>query len=370
MNVFTWWPKVSETLNNSIENLGNNEQNDINNKKLDSDWANLYWKLPDNNKIWDILQQEAEEKNSEWFDNFNNTKSGIQEKTPEEEAIDFQKQRDKIVEKNKYFPIFNRLHATWEILDSTYENILNNINSNNGWIDLSRIETANKDETEVIEWTLVNFNENQNRWQNLVELQNDKNNLLKIEWLDKADFEINEDTFETEFNNEVLNKIGKNYLKFPDKDWNFDIKEDFSTAIISTKNEILNNVENIRITSETYKVAIKNINSWDINKQMEWIENLYMLAYSNEWTLWKTTLSKFKIEKEKKLKIEAIKIEKELNSELTKNEEEIDNLNKRKKEIIAEMQELTWIKNWEKVEWWSLFAKVDKIEVNKENIEA
>jgi hypothetical protein len=204
-----------------------------------------------------------------------------------------------------------------------------------------------------------------NKSENLKNCILDISKIESIPELESFDFT----TVESEFESEVLNKIWGNYLKTPNESGEFDIEVDFSTAILETRNEILKECANVNIDSETYKVAIRDIKSGDIEKQLEWIESLYILAYSNEWTLWKTTLDKYKKSKQKKLEDEAKKIEKQLNSEGVKNNKDIlDKLNKRKQEIINEMSEMTWFKDWKQVEDWDIF-KASKIESNSERAE-
>jgi len=180
--------------------------------------------------------------------------------------------------------------------------------------------------------------------------------------LEEFDFSI----IEGEFEGEVLNKIWGNYIKNPNENGEFDIEVDFSLAILETRNEILKECANIKTDSETYKVAIKNIESWDIEKQLEWIESLYILAYSNEWTLWKTTLDKYKRNKKKQLKSKFDKVKSELEvleDIINKTKEQ---KNKEKKltleynSIIRESQELLWE--------WDVF-KASKLDLNTWNTE-
>ncbi len=260
------------------------------------------------------------------------------------------------IENNPVFPIVERLYEQWKVSEKTINEIWKYL-SNNENLDINKINFQNKKEKEILEWYLNNLNfNNLNREQNLLELTQD---IKKIPTLKELKIEINNDwTFE----NEIFNKIGKNYLKIPDSNWVFDIEQDFSTAILTTKNEILKEVKNIKKDSETYRQAIKNINSWNLKKQLEWIESLYILAYSNEWVLWKKTIEAYKNSRKKTLIKEALKIEQTLQQQkLT--EQEKEQIEQKKEQIKEELSEITWIKDWKKIEWGDIF-KATKQEIN------
>jgi hypothetical protein len=131
----------------------------------------------------------------------------------------------------------------------------------------------------------------------------------------------------------------------------------------------LKECKNLDIESETFKTAISNIESWNILEQLEWIESLYVLAYSNEWVLWAKVLSNYKEKRKEKLIKKWIEIEKEIVlAKKDNNQEKLIELNKKKNEIINQMSELTWIKDWKNVEWWDIF-KATKMETPSSNTE-
>jgi hypothetical protein len=168
---------------------------------------------------------------------------------------------------------------------------------------------------------------------------------------------------ESEFKSEFLNKVGSNYSE------GLDTERQLSEAIIETRVQILKECKNLDIESETFKTAISNIESWNILEQLEWIESLYVLAYSNEWVLWAKVLSNYKEKRKKKLEKKWIKIEEEIVlAKKNNNQEKLIELNKEKEKIIKEMSELTLRKDWKKVEWWSVF-KATKIDTTSSNVE-
>lgn len=189
--------------------------------------------------------------------------------------------------------------------------------------------------------------------------KNKKENLSNMIWDTKkipefSDFKLWKDwTFEMEF----LNKIWENYVNFPDWDWNIDYQKDLQTAILKTRSDIISEVKNINLDSQTYKTAIKNIDSWDLKTQIEGIESLYILAYSNEWVLWKTQIDTYKEKRKNRLIQEGIKLENEIETAKQSNNTKLqEKLELKKQEIIKEISEITWILDWKKV--WDIFNKM------------
>ncbi len=80
-NIFTWWPKVSEKPNDSLENhSGFNSIGD----NLEADWAWMYWELPDKQRISDAIYQEQNETNDNPEDIFDGLEQWNEEsKIPE-----------------------------------------------------------------------------------------------------------------------------------------------------------------------------------------------------------------------------------------------------------------------------------------------
>lgn len=314
--------------------------------------GDLFWKNYNPDYKNDLIP-EPEEDFGDPFDYFE------QEESELEKDI---KNRENLLENSRYYPIVERLFETEQISKDTYEKVINNIDNNLWELKIDELEITNDDEN-TLEWIIFNETDTE---RNLSDFIDDIDNIKQSVTIDTFDFEIDSN----DFNSEVLNKIWKNYLKFPDNEWNFDIKKDFATAVLGTKNEILSDVQNIPLDSETFKVAIRNINSTDINKQLEWIESLYVLAYSQtEWVLWSKVLNSYKKKRKDKLKKEWKKIQEELlTAEENNNQEKLIELNKRKNEIINEMSELTWVKDWKKLESWDIF-KATKLETASSNTE-
>ena len=164
----------------------------------------------------------------------------------------------------------------------------------------------------------------------------------------------------SEFKSEFLNKVGWNYLE------GLDTETQLSEAITKTSLQILDECKNLNTKSETYKVAMSNIKSWNILEQLEWIETLYMLAYNNEWKLSKTITKAYKDKKTKILKEEFKKVETELKTlEDMSNKTDAD-INKQKKltleynSIIKVAGDLLWE--------WDIFV-VTKLDINPSNTE-
>jgi len=274
VNIFAWWPQISEKLPESFES---NDDNNESLKPIDFDGAGIYWK----------------------FDPEKAKKQKEQTKTPEE----IQKEKKKLKE------------------------------------ELSK--------------TVRNFNN----------FKSDVDAFKKIEWLEKYDFQIEWDWFK----NEVLNKIWKNYLKTETKEWTYDVEKDLQKAIFETKNQIEEEVVNLPKTSETYKVAIKQIQSWDIEQQLKWIETLYVLAYSWEWKFAKKKLDKYKEKQKKNLIEEYQKVQKEIEelkkqTETQKTKQKLEELQKQKESIEKQAKEL---EAWDIFEAW----ENDKISAAKEQKE-
>jgi len=398
--------KYSQEFNNSIKNnilniLNNLDSNLINNEekntiisKLEANYINnkIKWlDFEENNELikiiktmsfeaaWDISKKEFLENNNkirkelikkienskvsqneieEYFDKLNNEKlqednilKNIDSNEYKNTWIE-QIQNNEKLNNNPIFPTIERIYEQWEINETTFKEIKNQLNTSEK-LEIDKLNIDLK-EKKILEWYMTNLDfNNLNREQNLNKLTQDIKESPEIKNLE---IKINKDwTFE----NEALNKVGKNYLKIPDSNWNFDIQKDFSTAIKTTKNEILKEVKNIKKDSETYKQAIKNINSWNLKKQLEWINSLYILAYSNEWILGKKSLDKYKNNRKKQLIEEAKKLEQTLQQQKL-NEQQTKQLEKRKEEIKKELSEITGIKNWKKIEGWDIFKATKK----------
>lgn len=362
MNVFAWWPTVNEKFQDSLEQ-SKDPLKDLNWKVIESDWGGIYWKFQ--NKKKEIKQKPADITSyTNWDRKFIKVNEAWNKNIPEEnweqtKSFDTKNWESEILKKNsKYLPIIDRLVNTKQISNNT-KNILVSEDLDN--IKFDNIEWIPEEEKKVLEWTFFNLESSENnREENLVELRNDSKELAKSSLLWDFDFSIEQNNF----NSEVLNKIWKNYLKFPDENGKFDVVEDLWVAINTTKIQILKDVKNIPVNTETYKVAIKNIESNDIKKQLEWIESLYVLAYSKEWELW-TTLDKYKKKKKKKLIEEFEKLNKEFDH--LAEQKATEDINKRKKEINKRITEI-WNEANE-IEAWDIFEAWDVDKINNSQIE-
>ncbi len=240
-------------------------------------------------------------------------------------------------------------NLTPENFNPQYDHILSR------WEDLTYLPT---------EEYISNIKESlNNKDKNFEDFKNDIEDFKEVAELSEYDFAIENNIFESR----VLNKIWQNYLKFPDKNWHCDKIKDLETAIITTKNEILRDYVNLPIDSETYKTAIKNINSGDIKKQMQGIDSLYTLAGSKAWELWKTSLDKYKNNRKKELKIEFNKIKTELET-LEQKEDKTEEESKKVKALTVEYNSI--IKQAEEIDAWDIFEswELDKNTSNSEDI--
>ena len=264
--------------------------------------------------------------------------------------------------KSKYTPIINRLFESNQISEAT-KNILLKQDLNKK-PNLNWIKEISETEKEIISQTFDKLDKKSPK-ENLTNLAKDIKELKKTDILK---------WFETKFENwkfedEVLNKIWEHYIEFKDNNWEKDIESDLSTAILQTQNEILSEVKNLKTDSETYKKAIENINSWDLKKQLDWIESLYYLAYSQEWKLAKASLSKFKEKKKKKLIEKYQEIEKQINSleqnkqKTLEQKQKLEQLKAQKESIIKQAKEID--------DKWDIFkaTKLDKASSSKETKE-
>jgi DNA anti-recombination protein RmuC len=201
----------------------------------------------------------------------------------------------------------------------------------------------------MLTWLLVNI-EWDNKKQNILDLSD---NIKDIPEFEDYNLEMSDNWFD----DWVLNRIWENYLKTPDKNWQVDVRKNISTAIEMAKNEICIEAKNFNRDSQTYKTAIVNIESWNLKKQLEWINSLYYLAYSTEWKLWaKDSLKNHKNKRKKELINDANALDEKIQQALkNNNQDEFENLDKMKDSIIDEVKELV---KWDIFEAWEL----DKID--------
>lgn len=264
-----------------------------------------------------------------------------------------------VVEKNKLFPYINRLFESNQITMESFKTILENLWNNQDISFIDNLAIDNKDKNTL----KITFSSIENKDTNISNFSEKISSFEeKLDWYD---LKLNE---EGKFDTPILNLIGENYIDLSNNEGNdnSEIQKNLSTAIEATKNNILFEVKNIPTSSQTYIKAIENINSTELSKQIDWINSLYYLAYWNEWRYWaKKNLKLFKDKKQTKLLEEAKYLDWKINS-MELSLKEAQKMSDRKKEIVLEMSELTWIKDWTKVEWWSIFQEAWKIDVHSE----
>lgn len=289
------------------------------------------------------------------------TEADWETKNPNLDNSEWNQEKDKKtpikIEDNKYYPIINRLYESEQITKESYESITKSISENNWELNLDNL-SINSDEKKLIDWYITEL-----------DIKNEDKNILNF-WKDIKDVEEFKD-FNTnldknwKFDSEVLNIVWKNYLKIQVWDEQIDPKQDISTAIETTKNHILKEVKNIPKDSQTYLTAIENISSWNLKKQLEWINSLYVLSYSSEWQLSKKELSSYTKKRKEELKERAREITIEMaNLANNPNTEKQFKLNLEKIDVIREANEIEW---WDVFEAWDIDKVSEKLSAWKED---
>ncbi|MDD2871353.1 MAG: hypothetical protein PHS49_05155 [Candidatus Gracilibacteria bacterium] len=237
------------------------------------------------------------------------------------------------IEDNKYYPIINRLYESEQITKESYESITKSISENNGELNLDNL-SINSDEKKLIDGYITEL-DIKNEDKNILNFGKDIKDVEEFK-----DFNTNLDK-NGKFDSEVLNIVGKNYLKIQVGDEQIDPKQDISTAIETTKNHILKEVKNIPKDSQTYLTAIENISSGNLKKQLEGINSLYVLSYSSEGQLSKKELSSYTKKRKEELKERAREITIEMaNLANNPNTEKQFKLNLEKIDVIREANEI------------------------------
>lgn len=296
------------------------------------------------------------------------------ENQKEKNEVDLKNMPEKIKE-NKYFPIIERLYNSKQISEKSFKEVLVYIKWNKDF-QLGKIKIDEK-EKKIIELNIKKipwekFEKNNEKKQNIIEWQQEKN--LKEFFKDFPDKQKLIKSNKTEwFQKEVLEMVWKNYIKIETWNKEQDKKENFSTAIKTSSNNILNNSKNLNRDTETFKKAIKDIRWDDIEKQIKGLETIYIISWQAEWKLWKTendkksydnkklnllkdTKDTYFNESKKSLKERYIKINEQLNSlVITENErEKLENeqelIIKKAVETDKEIKKTQWIFSWNKKE--------------------
>lgn len=308
-----------------------------------------------------ILKQENNESQD-----FNNTELIIDKDEHEEEKHDeiielvdgteYKETWVENIENSKYSSLITRLFETNKISNDT-KNILLSEDLDN--IDINKVEwISDKNERKNINEA---FDKIKNKTKNLEVFQKEVKTLKNKQYLNSFDLEIKD----WKYDSEVLNMVWWNYIEFPSSENKKEIEKDLSAAIVLTKSDIEKKYTNLSRGTETYKVAIDNIKSWDLAKQMSWINSLYVLAASKAWELSQKKIDKHISNKKDKLIKEFQELDKEFD-ELAK-KETTNEVNKRKKEINERIIEI-WDEANE-VEAWDIFESDDKEKIQS-NIES
>ncbi len=368
--------KENTELNNKY-NLIPVSADDIKNLKSESPFSPKNWKsIEDRNKRRrEILKKEKLENNTFNFEDFSNWEREFikvgenwkkiendNSKTEETRSFDTEKWESKIFKENsKYSSLIIRLYETWKIQKDT-KNILLSEDLDN--VDnISKIEWIN-DKNEIKSINTV-FEKVKNKPKNLQHFQKEINILKDKQYLKGFDLEIKD----WKYDSEVLNMIWWNYIEFPNSENKKEREKDLSVAIELTKNEIERRYTNFSRESESYRVAINNIKSGVLEKQMEWIKTLYVLASSRAWELSQKKLDKYITKREEKIISEYQKLNKEF--DILEAQKTTEKINNRKKEInqriIEIWNEANEIEAWDIFKAWKLDQKDESgIEKNKQ----
>lgn len=273
-----------------------------------------------------------------------------QQTVAQETIYDFNENPDnnkqELLENNNIFQIAKRLHSNNQLSDESFDKIKDYIYQNNWEISIDKVE-INDSEKDLIKWLNKKL-EWENKDKNIIDFSEDIKNIDEFKDYDKSmeDWKFAHNNW----NFNILNIIWENYIKIPDKQNNSDPKQDISTAIEITKNNILKEIKNLPVDSQTYKTAIENIKSGNLKQQIEWINSLGILAYSREWKLAKKEINSYKEQRKKELQNKAMKITKQLIEARKSNDtKRIEKLELEKQKIIDEANE---IESWDIFEWW------------------
>jgi len=365
---FDWGPTVSETPEQARER----QENWPKVWNRDILWQNLYWdfKAPEEKttepknetkgepKIESKEKPKAEPKEQPEWETTEQIETDPKEQPKGNDEKNWLTKFK--VEESKYYPLINRLFVSKKISNSSFDTIKKNITENQWELNLDNL-TLGQEEKELLKTFVTKLDEKSEK-QNISDFWNDIKNLDEFKGF-KIELDEN-----GKFDSEVLNLVWKNYLKIPETEDKIDVKSDVSTAIEITKNKILKEVKNIPKDSQTYLTSIQNISSGNLKKQIEWINSLYILSYSSEWKLAKgsSDVSEYKKIRKEQLMLEWGQLEQEIQK--TTDLKKLEELNKRKEEIVNEMSELTWVKDGKKVERWELFPDAWKMDKTPETL--
>lgn len=273
---FAGWPTVKESLDDAIrERFINWEDETI--PKYES--VGIYWEYKPPKK-WEYDYKDYWERGD------------ISESIKQKENIDLSNIIDE-----PYFPIIQRLYKSWAISDETLKLLNDGFQEKDKNINIESlgllINWENKqinNEIQLIIDTIKKLEENKEG-----NIKAFKKELGIEEKLKKSDHPA--------FEEEVYDMIWGNYLSADNSDsnrWNKEneINLNYSMAIWITANKIIKNSTNLaRIKdSISYKNAIRDIReSENIDRQLKWLQSLYLLSWQIEWAFWKGDKEKSKI---------------------------------------------------------------------------
>jgi len=376
--MFSWGPTVSETPEQMHEKMEDVPEL----KNVEMNWAWMYapFKGSENTKIESTDSKSQEEEDTEWslniwFDDVNNAlvsdeidiaSISYESKEKEKEDItdwwensiesdttsevdnwDIESQEkllsidEKIdaIKWNIYVPTIELLFKNWLITIDEHIVLVNHIYENKSYdnkVDLSKITWL--ENISIIEEyfnkvdTADKLGKDNKNYENFIKDFPD----YKNEW-------NNNDGLE----NAIFSIIGRNYIKVEWTNLPADISKEKSllNAIETSANKIDFYSKNTPKDSQTYKNAIKNIHSGNVEKALEWFDSLYILVFSNEWITWawmekwKKALKKSIDSRKSKIQEKIELIEQQIQSwklsDIEKNEniEELNNLKEEGKEI-------------------------------------
>jgi hypothetical protein len=317
-------------------------------KQEDDPLANLYIKekfIEPEDMVDPSLSEKESDIETEYFENIDD----ISDTWIEEEYKE--KLNDKEIKEIKEYPLVKNYLEERNIP-------VDNLSLDENWkIDINNIDWLSIEDKEMLNWLIINI-EWDNIKQNIIDLSKTINDISEFD-------DYNKNITDEWFSDWVLNKIWENYIKIPDSKWEFDNIKNIWTAIELTKNEICIEAKNFNRDSQTYKTAILNIESWNLKKQLEWINSLYYLAYSTEWKLWaKNSLKSHKDKRKKELISDANVLEEKIQLALKQwDEKQLKQLDIDKDRIISEVEELV---SWDVFEAWELDKITDDLNEKKE----
>jgi len=159
----------------------------------------------------------------------------------------------------------------------------------------------------------------------------------------------------------IIGLLAKNYISFPDNEWNENFNNDLALTIETTANKIIAWKKDIP-TNEGFKLAMKDIHSESLETRLDALKYIDILVNTKEWSEWKQSMLIYKNwkknEKTKKLSI------KDRFNELKERANDFlkEKNNKQNNDKIKLLEDIDIMKK-ESVEQWEVFiaSDLDKI---------